>query len=562
MRDPERGLAREAEVRRWERIGDDVAARISAVGLERSARLVAVALVPVFFATGDLTRVVPLYSALIAYVLITSFAPRNRFLRAADLAVAAALTVASGGQALPFLLFLMVAVAGTAVHGGMVAGLAAGGTLTIVLTTTLAATERVAELGTSQLLPVGLLLPLTGITMGAAAQVYANEQARDRRRLQEANRLLAALRTLADDLPGGLDVTTVAAAMIAEVRELPDTRAALVYSVRDGVLQPVAATGLSRGSAPTLRIDLLRGIAQPSRARLRSLASLPMELQHTCADHRWWAVAGMHRDNDLVGALLVGVDDPDAARQARSRLIALAEDGALAIHNAQLFDGTRERAAQLARAHLAGDLHDGAAQALAHLRMELELLSMTAEEEPGADELRRLAGVARSALDDLRATISGLRGTGEDDLAKAIRRHIDHLMKSDGPQLLFAHRGDVRLDAVTTEELVRVVQEALSNALRHAQASTIWVVVERDGPELRLEIEDDGQGLDAETTAEGGGVGLRSMRERAERLRGHLDVRARSGGGTVVELRCRLDQSPADDEGRIALDSSTRPIGS
>lgn len=560
VRDPEQGLGPEADAHRWERVGDRLAGVISSVGLERSARLVAVALVPIFFVTEDLVRVVPLYTALIAYVLVTSFAPRNRFLRAADLAVAAALVVATGGVVLPFLFFLMVAVAGTAVRGGMLAGMAAGGTLTIVLTVTLAATERVAEFGTTQLLPVGLLLPLTGVTMGAAAQVYADQQARDRRALQEANRLLSALRALADDLPGGLDVTTVAAAMVAELRQLPGTRAALVYAERDGVLQPVATSGLVQRSAPTLRIDLLRAVARPGHARLRTLASLPEDLQPVCEDHRWWAVVGMHRGPDLVGAVLVGVDDPDAARAARPRLLALAEDGAVAMQNAQLFDGTRERAAQAARTHLAGDLHDGAAQALAHLRMELELLSLTAEEGT-REEVQRLARVARNALEDLRATIAGLRGGGEHDLAEAIGRHIDHLTKRDGPTLHFTHTGDAPLDAVTTDEVLRVLQEALSNALRHARAETIRVTLEQDGPTLRLVVEDDGVGLEGASHATGGGIGLRSMRERAARLHGELDVRQRPGGGTIVELRCDLDDARAGD-GTLPLDHSSRATGS
>lgn len=244
----------------------------------------------------------------------------------------------------------------------------------------------------------------------------------------------------------------------------------------------------------------------------------------------------MHRAEDLVGTLLVGVDDPDAARASRTHLIALAEDGALALQNAQLFDGTRERAAQAARRHLAGDLHDGVAQALAHLRMELELLAMTAEDRDGG-ELGRLAGVARTALEDLRATIAGLRHEGDDDIAEAIRRHIDYLTKQQGPRIEFEHAGDTHVPAVVGDELLRVVQEALSNALRHAGAEWIRVTLEADTELVHLVIEDDGQGLDSPSLQQGGGVGIRSMQERAARLGGRLGVHSADGGGTLVELR-------------------------
>lgn len=569
MRDPEDGLTHQAEASPWRRAGDEIARVTSSVGLERSARLVAVALVPVFLVSDTIARFVPIYTALIIYVLVTSFAPRNRFLRAADLVVGAALIVATGGAVLPFVLFLMVAVAGPAARGGLLAGFAAGGTLSIVLLTTLGALQRLDDLEVSELIPAGLLLPLVGVTIGAAAQVYAAEEAQDRRKLQEANRLLSALRAIADDLPGGLDTTTVAAALVAEVRSLQGTKAALVYALDEGLLKPVAASGTSPGALPVLRVDRLRALGRPGRARLESLSTLPTELQAACDAHRWWSIAGMYRDEDLVGMLLVGVDDPDAARASRPHLVALATDGALALQNAQLFDGTRERAAQAARRHLAGDLHDGAAQALAHLRMELELLAMADEDRDGG-ELGRLAGVARTALEDLRATITGLRREGDDDVAEAIRRHIDFLSKQHGPRLEFVHTGDTHVSAIVGDELLRVVQEALSNALRHAGAQRIRVTLEADTELLRLEIEDDGLGLGAPSARRGGGIGIRSMQERATRLGGRIDFGVAEGGGTVIALRCpapgrgtdrRPAPGPSLDGAAVEADHAPRGTG-
>jgi signal transduction histidine kinase len=537
VRDPEEGLTHEAKVTSWRRAGDEIARVMSAVGLERSARLVAVALVPVFLDDDTVRQFVPLYTALIVYVLITSFAPRNRFLRAADLLVAAGLIVASGGAVSPFILFLLVAVAGPAARGGLLAGVAAGGTLTVVLITTLAATHQLGEFVLAELLPIGLLLPLAGVTVGAAAQLYADGKTRDRRMLQEANRLLSALRAIADDLPGGLDVTTVAAALVAEVRALEGAKAVLVYAFDDGLLKPVASSGLSPGTLPVLRVDQLRDLTRPGRARLRSLSHLPDQLHEPCGAHRWWVLTGMYRTEDLVGTLLVGVDDPNAARAARPHLVGLAGDGALALQNAQLFDGTRSRAAQAARSHLAGDLHDGVAQALAHLRMELELLARADPDRDGG-ELGRLAAVARTALQDLRVTIGGLRHPGNEDVAEAIRRHIDFLSKQYGTRLEFEHTGDTRVSAVVGDELLRVTQEAVSNALRHARAQRIRVTLEGDTELLRLAIEDDGRGLDSPSRQRGGGVGIRSMHERASRLGGRLSFGVPPGGGTVVELRC------------------------
>jgi signal transduction histidine kinase len=540
MRDPERGLTREAALGGvLQRLGDRLAVVTSTVGLERSARLAAVALVPVFLSPDAMDRAIPVYTALIAYVLITSPAPRNRYLRAADIAVSAALIVALEGQVTPFLVFLMVTVAGPATMGGIPAGLAAGGTLTIVLGSTLAATGQIGALAVDELLPVALLLPLTGVTAAVATQVRADEHVHDRQTLQRANRLLSALREIADDIPGGLDVTTVAAALVAEARELPGSSAAIVYAESEQLLRPAASSAVHQGELPTLRFDQLRPLARPGRVSLRATSMLPEELQGACRAHRWWKLAGMYRGDDLVGVLVVAFDEPEAARAARRRLVELTTDGALALQNAQLFDVTQARAADAARRHLAGDLHDGVAQALAHLRMELELLALSSAERDGG-EAGRLARVAREALEDLRGTIAGLRAPGAEDLAEHLRRHIEPLRTPHGPELILEHVGDARLDATRCDDVLRIAQEAVSNALRHAEARTVQVDLECGSDLLHLVVEDDGRGLAGVSAHRGGGVGFRSMRERAERLEAQLTVRERHGGGTVVDLRCPL----------------------
>jgi signal transduction histidine kinase len=544
MRDPGRGLTGEAgPAGRWQRLGDRLALVTSAVGLERPARVVAVALVPIFLAPEALADVVPIYTALIVYVLVTSPAARNRYLRSADLVASAALIVATGGEVTAFLLFLMVAVAGPAARGGVPAGLAAGGTLTIVLGTTLAATGQLAPLVVDELLPVALLLPLAGVTAAAASQVRADDHVRDRKTLQEANRLLSALREIADDIPGGLDVTTVAAALVAEAREIPRSRAAIVYGAVEQLLQPVASSAVHPGELPTMRVDELRPLARPDRTPLRGSSMLPEPLQAACATPRWWLLAGMYRGDDLVGALLVGFDDADEARLARRRLVELTADGALALQNAQLFDATSARAADAARRNLAGDLHDGVAQALAHLRMELELLALSSD-EPGGGEAGRLARVARAALQDLRGTIRGLRAPGAEDVGEHLRRHLEPLRTPHGPRIELSRVGDARVDASRCEDVLRIAQEAVSNALRHAGAETVEVELECDPRLLHLVVEDDGRGLSGSSANTGGGVGFKSMRERAERLGAELTVRERVGGGTVVDLRCPLPRRP------------------
>jgi signal transduction histidine kinase len=541
VRDPEEGLTGQPPVPgSYARLGDRVASYILAVGIERWARLGAVAVVPLFLPRDQMGVFLPLFGSLATYVLLTALARRNPLIRAADLLVAAILIALTGGQVVPFLLFLVVTVAGPAAAGGVRAGLAAGGTLSVVLLATLALHGELPALGLGGALPAALLLPLAGVTTASAAKVLEDRGAQDRLVLQEANRLLSSLRAIADDIPGGLDVSTVSAAVLAEVRTIEGAAVAIVYTELHGVLQPTASSGVRPGAIPTLRLDELRAVATPPGGAVRVLTprSLPAPLQPLAREHRHWAALAVGRDDGLVGVLLLAFDDLELARQARPRLGSIAADAALALENARLFDGTRLRAADAARRRIAGDLHDGVAQSLAHVRMELELLAMTSD-EPDGGEIGRLSRVAGSALEDLRVTIGGLRRPLQGDLPSLLRSHLDDVRSATGPELTFEVTGHGVLDDLErADDILRVGQEAVSNALRHARAAHVTVTLRLDAEDLELTVEDDGIGPEGGSVRPGAGVGLRSMRERAERLEGELEVRERLGGGTVVRLRC------------------------
>jgi signal transduction histidine kinase len=545
VRDPEEGLTGyPASSSRLARAGDRVAWYASALGLERWARLGAVAAVPLLLAGGGSPRAWGLFGALAAYVLVTAFAPRDHRIRAADLVVSAALIALSGGQVVPFLLFLIVTVAGPASAGGIGAGLAAGGTLSVVLLATLTWTGQLPGLGLGGALPAALLLPLAAVTTASAAQVLADRVVADRLVLEEANRLLSSLRDLADDIPGGLDISTVSAAILAETRMIEGAGASIVYAEEYGLLQPAASTRLSPGQLPNLRLDELRAVAADDGARFVTPRELPAPLHPVARAHPHWAVIGIGREGHLIGALMIGFDDLPDTGEVSSRLSSIAADGALALENARLFDGTRIRAADAARRRIAGDLHDGVAQSLAHIRMELELLARHAN-GPEADEVARLARVAGSALGDLRATIGGLRRPLEGDLPVLIAHHLEEVRSPTGPDLTFEAATTAVLAPERTQDVLRIVQEGVSNSLRHARAAFVEVSLAEEAGQLVLRIQDDGIGLRAPTVRPGTGVGLRSMQERADRLGGELEVRELPGGGTVVLLRCPVEPPPA-----------------
>jgi signal transduction histidine kinase len=543
------GLIADGEAPAWlSRLGDMVARAVSSVGLERSARLAAAAVVPLLLPDGGLATYAPLLAGLSAYVLLTALASRDQYLRAADLVVGAALLVTTGPAIVAFLPFVLVTIAGPASKGGVRAGLAAGGTLALVLLVRLLVTGEFGDIGAANVIPISLLLPLAGLTAAAASDVLQDRGVRDRMVLQQANRLLSSLRDLADEIPGGLDVTTVSAALLAESRGVPGVEAALVLVEDHGMLRSAAATGMGDRPVPPIRVEDLERQLTGGTSRFHAPSALPPALRPACTGHPDWIVLALGESHRPAGVLLVGFDLREPARRARPRLNSLAIDGRLALENARLFDGTRVRAADAARRNVAGDLHDGVAQSLAHLRIELELRARDADQDP---ELARLARVADTALLDLRATIAGLRAPLDHDLGALLERHIDDLQSPRGPSIEFRREGANRLDPERAEEVLRVAQEALSNALRHASAETIEVVLVQDDDEVRLVVRDDGTGPDRPSPHGGGGVGLRSMRERAERLHGELDLERRPDGGSRLVLTlptARPTERPAGGE--------------
>jgi signal transduction histidine kinase len=212
----------------------------------------------------------------------------------------------------------------------------------------------------------------------------------------------------------------------------------------------------------------------------------------------------------------------------------LAAHAAIAIDNARLFELTRELSIVEERTRIARELHDA---------MNQTLFSLTLLAEAGdLDAVKRLA---RSALAELRAVIHGLRPPEleADGLVAALGHHVDLLRRAHRLDVELSARGDRRLHPDREREVLRIAQEALSNALRHASAQRVTVELAL-GDLIRLFVRDDGVGFDPTArAARARNLGLTSMRERARRLGGHVRIESTPGAGTIVTL-----EAPAGGE--------------
>lgn len=200
-----------------------------------------------------------------------------------------------------------------------------------------------------------------------------------------------------------------------------------------------------------------------------------------------------------------------------------------------------ERAIAEERARIARDIHDGIAQTLAFRRMRIDLWLDWQTSDPGRlrDELIQLKQVLRDQIAELRRAIFALRPIQFDELgfSAGLQRYVLEFAEQQGWQV------DVDLSGVPTHfapelEAVcfRIVQEALTNAAKHAAATTVLVTLMQVESTLQISVRDDGRGYDPNSGLEDrpGHIGLRQMRERVLALNGRLEIRTHPGEGTEV----------------------------
>ncbi|WP_101254450.1 GAF domain-containing sensor histidine kinase [Streptomyces barkulensis] len=219
----------------------------------------------------------------------------------------------------------------------------------------------------------------------------------------------------------------------------------------------------------------------------------------------------------------------------------LAEHAAIALTNARLYERSRELTIAGERARIAHELHDAVSQKLFSLRLTAQAATALVGRDPdrAREELRRVAGLAAEAADELRAAVVELRPAAleEDGLAAALRSQVQVLDRAHSARVVFDAEGVRALPAAQEEALLRVAQEALHNALRHSGARRVTVLLARRGTGAVLRVADDGSGFDpAAVRRAGRRLGLVSMRDRADGVGGTLRVDSEPGGGTVIEM--------------------------
>jgi len=376
----------------------------------------------------------------------------------------------------------------------------------------------------------------------------------------EATRLLTQLRSVARQLPGAtLDPGSISEHLLEELRTVARAdRAAVLSASGGGRLVVLAQTGADRVDWETT-IDADSAIADTWASQQPQTASRSQARSHRGGDVSALVVplvAGVR----TVGLVTLEADVGSAyPPPVVTQVASLAAPAALRLEAALLFDEVRSLATNEERQRLAREIHDGVAQELVMVGYGIDnaLATLPDDAKETSEELRALRSEVTRVITELRLSLFELRSEVDrhGGLAAAIAEYARTVGASAGLRVhLSLDESTARLPAATEAELLRIAQEAITNARKHAGAANLWVTCAVDPPYVQIEVSDDGQGI-ADQRPDGR-YGLAIMAERAERIRGRLEIRPRHPSGTTVAVV--LGTSPRRDSVR---DSVTAPEG-
>ncbi len=227
-------------------------------------------------------------------------------------------------------------------------------------------------------------------------------------------------------------------------------------------------------------------------------------------------------------------------------LTRLAQQVVVAIENARLYQQVRYMAVLEERDRLAREMHDNLAQALGYLNLKASItgdMLSRGENEQAQTSLREMKQITREAYTDTREAIFNLRSTISSgaDLVPMLREYLAEYRAHYGLEAELVLDADSPIGISTDDavQISRIIQEALTNIRKHAQATHAWVRFERELDQIRIVVEDNGRGFDLALTPVDGQdhLGLRIMRERAESVAGTIELDPQLNRGTRVIIR-------------------------
>ena len=318
-------------------------------------------------------------------------------------------------------------------------------------------------------------------------------------------------------------------------------------------IQPIIAGGRARTSAEARdvlsrivpRRELVIGVTDEVQALNRAAFVQQQRAiadTHESTEHAVWIRLGL----SLAGSFGIVLVAAGYAGRLEKRLRRQREIEARHTQDLQRLSARLVRAQEEERRTIARELHDEVGQVLTAVRVELTVLQNRLGDGPSARLLDDALAVTESALHSVRDLSHLLHPALLDDLglAAAVDWYLQSYGKRHGVRVaLHQHGMAERVDAQVEIAAYRIIQEALTNAARHAGARACSVTLQRSGGTLGIVVEDDGAGFDAASVEGAGaraGLGLVGIRERAAELHGTVRIESAPGEGTRLRVELPL----------------------
>ena len=372
--------------------------------------------------------------------------------------------------------------------------------------------------------------------------------------LERRNRELLALHSAGLDVAAELSLDVVLNKVVEQARNLVGAKyGALSVIDRDGNIKEFITSGISAeeraaiGPPPVghgvLGVVLrggqrlrLRDVAEhphskgfpPNHPVMRSLLAVPV----TCKSP---FLGNIYLSEKANGALFTPDDEETLER--------FAVQAAIAIDNAHLHAQAAEIATARERLRIAHEMHDGLAQVLGYVNTKVQAAKMylkRGKTEEASTQLEELALSARQAYVDVREAIVGLRtlpGSNR-SLEEVLGEFLQQWREQSGVSTELNIDPELRLPMSIELQVVRIIQESLTNVRKHARATVVRVDVHARAGELAVSVSDNGLGFNPEVTSRGEfpKFGLTTMRERAASIGGALEVTSAPASGTTVRF--------------------------
>lgn len=379
-------------------------------------------------------------------------------------------------------------------------------------------------------------------------------------RARRAEAHLAALDVAVQGISGVLALEVVLQLIVDRVRELAEAQyAALGIAHDDGHLERFLTSGLDPvareriGALP--RGDGLLGliIREGQTFRIPDIARDPRRYgfpPNHPEMHSFLGVPVTFKGRPTGNLYLTNKRGAADFSEDDQRLVErFAAHAGLAIENARLSERVQALAVVEERERIGRDLHDGIIQRIYAVTLGLDDVPEIALADPAAaaERVERAIDALHAAIGEIRTFIYGLRPglEGPGGIASALESLAEETRLHSPMQIEVHAEMAAPVSAAVSRELLNIAREALSNAARHAAATSVALDLRESGAELRLEIADDGSGFDASAAAAPGHHGLANMRRRAESLGGRLLVESEEGGGTRIIVVLPLPERAA-----------------